>query len=323
MAAKDSDILSVLIANGILGLRKFCLLSSVSKNLLALRDDLSPLGFGSLCPGFSDPSERGEVCRFLANAFERDDAKALQRILALKGMAGRYPFLLRQALQDHPRSNKCIEFLMLCGVTPYCADLSDQAVGTLTAARVTQMIRLKVLSPDSFCEGGRGEKMRPLLNTLIGNNQFQEAEALVVAGARADICNWHSHNRSNVTPPVEAIHTPLHVLVEQIAFNESGPDELSVGERGRQYIEQRKQGLSLLGLLARVSKQAGCLDWTQKGGVKPVLVFMGAQWSPECTALGMACFYQDVEVVRVLSEVTDRVEGRGVQLPFLVLGARC
>uniref|UniRef100_A0A0G4HZM4 Uncharacterized protein n=1 Tax=Chromera velia CCMP2878 TaxID=1169474 RepID=A0A0G4HZM4_9ALVE len=341
MAAKDSDILSVLIASGILGLRKFCLLSSVSKKLLALRDDLSPLGFGSVCPGFSDPSERGEVCRFLANAFERDDAKALQQILALKGMAGRYPFLLRQALQEHPSSDKCIEFLMLRGVTPYCADLSDQAIGTLTAARVTQMIRLKVLSPDSFCEGSRREKMRPLLNRLIENSQFQEAEALVVAGARADICNWQWCSRSNVIfLSDESIHTPLHLLVEALASNadnerrrqvaaavsagdiESDPDEPSAEEKGRQYIEQRKQGLSLLGLLARASKQAGCLDWRKKGSFYSTPDLM-ARLLPECTALGMACYFGDVEAVKVLSEVTDRVEVGGVQLPFLVLGARC
>uniref|UniRef100_A0A0G4ICB8 Uncharacterized protein n=1 Tax=Chromera velia CCMP2878 TaxID=1169474 RepID=A0A0G4ICB8_9ALVE len=343
MAAKDSDILSVLIASGILGLRKFCLLSSVSKKLLALRDDLSPLGFGSVCPGFSDPPERGEVCRFLANAFERDDAKALQQILALKGMAGRYPFLLRQALQDHPRSDKCIEFLMLRGVTPYCADLSEEAIGTLTAVRVAQMIRLKVLSPDSFCEGRptRRERMRSLLNTLIENNQFEEAEALVVAGARADVCNWHPCRRSNVTPCVHSINTPLHVLVEQLASNaekergtrqiaagisvgdiELDPAGPSVGEMGR-YIERRKKGLSLLGLLARASKQAGCLDWRQKGSAGSAPDLLYARFLPECTAFGMACFYGDVEAVRVLSEVTDRVEVGGVQLPFLVLGARC
>uniref|UniRef100_A0A0G4I075 Uncharacterized protein n=1 Tax=Chromera velia CCMP2878 TaxID=1169474 RepID=A0A0G4I075_9ALVE len=105
MTAKDADtLLDVLAASGVLGIRKFWKLSSVSKKLLQLRDDTSTFGLGSVCTVFFSVSEREEVLRFLDGCFDRDNLKGLQQVLALRGVSGCYPFLLRRVLERNPNA---------------------------------------------------------------------------------------------------------------------------------------------------------------------------------------------------------------------------
>uniref|UniRef100_A0A0G4FTH5 Uncharacterized protein n=1 Tax=Chromera velia CCMP2878 TaxID=1169474 RepID=A0A0G4FTH5_9ALVE len=324
--------LGILIGSGILGRRGFWKLSSVCKEVLslrdALRDETTSIGFGSVCSGFSSDCEREEVWSFFDSCFESDNVRALQQILALKGVSGRYPFLLKRAIEKNPASVKCIAFLTNEETTPALSDLVLQTefFGKLTREQFVQMIEGGVVRTDHWKEAeglNGGRAVRPLVEILIANSHFDLAEALLDAGARVDVCGWEivisrrHHPFLSLRPfsssDSRCCFTPLLALVHGLSEDSTGHVTRRSG-RGRSDA-QRERGLSLLRRLAKASKDAACLDWKVKFSST-----YGDGPPGRVTALGLACFYRDPEIVKVLVEEQGHVESKeGGELVFMVL----
>uniref|UniRef100_A0A0G4FC86 Uncharacterized protein n=1 Tax=Chromera velia CCMP2878 TaxID=1169474 RepID=A0A0G4FC86_9ALVE len=317
MKAKDSDVLSVLIASGFFGLRGFWKVSSVSKKVLKLRDDPSRLGFGSVCSGFCSTSEREGVWKMIDHCFEQDDAKALQQVLALKGLSGRYPKLLRRVLEKKPGSLKCVKFLMDRESTPFCVELSLDILSKMTAEHLKYMIFQKRMHPDCWLDVPNGHSseppstLSPALNVVIQADRFDLAEVLLDAGARVDVCTWSAEEGGvfdhNFRPPTFCGSSPLLLLVDRLALLHTTEQEFLVrgtgeGEEGhRHVVQQRETGLALLERMARMSKELGCLElrWSDR-----------RTFFDERTPLGRACVCRDAEAVGVLLKVQERVVGQ-------------
>uniref|UniRef100_A0A0G4FWZ0 Uncharacterized protein n=1 Tax=Chromera velia CCMP2878 TaxID=1169474 RepID=A0A0G4FWZ0_9ALVE len=288
----NTDLVGILVASGVLGIRSFWKLTAVSTELLSLRNDTTIFGFGSVCVGFSSPSEKADVWTFIDECFERDDVKALQQILALKGVSGRYPFLLKRVMDKKPDADKCLAFLTEKRTTPNWSEFPPRAFETLTTAQLTLMIQHGTVKVDSWNADPEAEYCETLLQRCMDEPRYDLAETLVEAGARVDLCEWVRVEREEGQTVFECGGTPLQNLV--LLFDKED------------HPEKRKHSLSLLRRLAKASKDSGCFDW--KG-------------DRERTALQLACRYRNEEAVKILVEEQVQVEGEveGTRLPFLAL----
>uniref|UniRef100_A0A0G4IA03 Uncharacterized protein n=1 Tax=Chromera velia CCMP2878 TaxID=1169474 RepID=A0A0G4IA03_9ALVE len=322
MTSKDSELLNALIASGLLGLRGFWKLSSVSKELLSRRDDSTAFGIASVLSGFSSLREREEVWSLIEDSIRRDEVTSLQQVLALKGVAGRYPFLLRQTIDKYPSSRKCTKILIGRGATPLCSEVpcdpSTPTTVTLTAEHATDMLQHGVLPKDSWAipfdsiPGTAYSTYIPLPSAILVSKvrqgtagAFDLIGAFLEAGARVDVCGWH-RSRSTDSGPFRwsCGRSLLHTMVMSVSCVESGEDETRP-----HILETRQKGLALLRRIASASKDAGCLDWKMLYTLWEHFKVPGVQF-PECTALGLACLYRDAGMVRELVQVTERAERR-------------
>uniref|UniRef100_A0A0G4IEA7 Uncharacterized protein n=1 Tax=Chromera velia CCMP2878 TaxID=1169474 RepID=A0A0G4IEA7_9ALVE len=294
--AKDSDVTSALIASGFLGLRHFWKLSSLSKKLLRCRDDTTTLGIGSVSSGFCSVSEREELWKLIDSCCQQDDARALRQVFSLRGVSGRYPFLLRRILEKNPSSTKCVQFLIELEKerkeTSFPSELSDTLISGLTPERFIQLIEVGILHPNSWWE--TGDRSGPLINRFINLNRFDLAECVLLKGGRVDVCDWEMRNASGASRNAPMCgSTPLQLLVQRLAV-------------GPKTGENRQKGISLLRLIAEASKESGCFDWK----ARDIPNALTAQ--EPLSALQLACLRQDAEVVRVLVQV-KKSEGENCQ----------
>uniref|UniRef100_A0A0G4G697 Uncharacterized protein n=1 Tax=Chromera velia CCMP2878 TaxID=1169474 RepID=A0A0G4G697_9ALVE len=308
MVAKDGEVLNVLIASGLLGLRTFWKVSAVSKKLLSLRDNTTTLGLGSVCLGFSSASEREEVSVLMDACFEKDDVKALQQVLALNGVSGRYPFLLKRCLKKSPNSAKCVEFLTQRGPTSLSADFSEREVSNLSAERVSHLIEHGIVSPDSWVWDSNLCCLQ-ILQLSIGVRNIEAAERILQAGARVDTFYWGASSEGEIRMQPD---TPLHTLVRLLGIRL----RKSASENGH----DREKGLPLLGRMAKAAKASGYLHWKARNSRREQPLLDTGAPRESYTALGLACTYRDTEAVRVLIDATNGVlaEGEGGQVPYLV-----
>uniref|UniRef100_A0A0G4FRH5 Uncharacterized protein n=1 Tax=Chromera velia CCMP2878 TaxID=1169474 RepID=A0A0G4FRH5_9ALVE len=259
--SRRSDVLGLLIASGLLGLRGFWKVSSLSKETLGLRDDTTSLGFGSVLTGMEDVSERESILDLLKNCIQIDNVRALQQVLALDGVAGRYPHLLRLALEH--KAPGCVSLLMDMDITPEARELSERAVSSLTPEWLRSLLQRGIVRPDSWVETGTlgDRRQQPLLTLLIDERNFECAELLLGAGARVDVFEWCS---SGVFEWQSSGRTPLQALVLQLAADRNPNCDWKDRESLPPLSEvEREKGLSLLRLLAEAASSRGsrCLDW--------------------------------------------------------------
>uniref|UniRef100_A0A0G4HCQ4 Uncharacterized protein n=1 Tax=Chromera velia CCMP2878 TaxID=1169474 RepID=A0A0G4HCQ4_9ALVE len=310
MAASEScplaDIPRLLIRSGVLGVRGFWKLSSLSKGLLKSRDDVSLLGLGSVCCGFASVFEREQLEKLLRNCLEYDNVRSLQQILALGGILGRCPSVMRWG--QHMDAHKCVEALTkmepVSVVQGFVVNIYN-----LTPKALAGMQQQGSVQPNSWIER-YGQRVRdstfqPLLNLLIEKLNFECAELLLDAGARVDVadlkCNFDSGR-------FQIGWSPLQTLVLLLVGWH--------GEAMRLTKSSRKRGLSLLKRLAIASKSARCLDWTVSERNFTVCILKAR----EETSLGVACMGCEPEVVRILLEVGLGGAGGSSRLPMMALG---
>uniref|UniRef100_A0A0G4HVH3 Uncharacterized protein n=1 Tax=Chromera velia CCMP2878 TaxID=1169474 RepID=A0A0G4HVH3_9ALVE len=316
------DIPNLLIRSGVLGVRQFWKFSSISKDLLRVRDDPTSLGFGSVCSGFHLTRERGEVSDLLYDCLDADNAVAFRQVLALGGWIAQVPFLLHYALEQE--AQKCVNVLTKMTVALVCRELSPHAVSVLTSESLDGLLKAGIVRPDSWIQlddpGVRECTEQPLLTALIDARNFECAEMLLDAGARVDTVEWELK-----TDWVG--RAPLHALVLQLGA--SGQPRCDVVERDGEVLRlserERETGLSLLRRLAIASKASGCLDWEtsvwmRKGWECTCAhapgVSCSCKWSMivsrEETALGLACVARQADAVRILLEAgAETSRGRG------------
>uniref|UniRef100_A0A0G4GDS4 Uncharacterized protein n=1 Tax=Chromera velia CCMP2878 TaxID=1169474 RepID=A0A0G4GDS4_9ALVE len=346
------DGAKAIVGSGILGFRGFWKISSLSKNLLSLRDDTTTLGLGSVCADFAHESGRDAVWEFIRNCFRCDDSKALKQFLALPRVPDRYPFLLRRLLSDNPNSVQCLEILIeehanrsgrgeLC--SPLCSPLMfPEGVDGLLKEALKLMIDRNVIEPNSWTvgasaslPGGGSETVAlPVLCTLIQGKKFEAAEALLKKGAKVDVCAWRNCSggeaiRSDLLPLCALVHRLANIAseaqilaqAETIVEEEDEEETEERAEIRRRYlelIEQREKGLSLFRCLSVAALESGCLHWRENARVGGNQIVVG-----ENTALQLACRYRDPEMIGVLvdreADSLGGGEGCVSGLPFLVL----
>uniref|UniRef100_A0A0G4I0Y5 Uncharacterized protein n=1 Tax=Chromera velia CCMP2878 TaxID=1169474 RepID=A0A0G4I0Y5_9ALVE len=204
------------------------------------------MGCGSVCSGFDAISEREEVWGFVNDCLTRDNVRALRQVLEVPGLAHRYPFLLRRALELGSRNDasrpsppilvnplKCVEFLSERHITSVSPEISPEAVSTLTRDRLAVLLKSGAVQPNSWvfagverASEGRPPVAQPLLIALIDARKFDSAAALMDAGARVDVCEWVASvsargeaEGAELTFPLDystAGRSPLHALVSTV-----------------------------------------------------------------------------------------------------------
>uniref|UniRef100_A0A0G4F5E7 Uncharacterized protein n=1 Tax=Chromera velia CCMP2878 TaxID=1169474 RepID=A0A0G4F5E7_9ALVE len=266
-ASRKEDIPPILFANGILGIRGFWKVSAVCEKLLALRNDVTPLGLGSMCSNFDNPLERAELAKSLNGFIFRDNVKALQQVLALPGVEGRCPFLLKRALEESPGSQKCIDFLSKKGPTTASIEVSSRAVSFMTRQSLKSLLDSKVITPDAWIlcsdradrpnilvgvstsgEDSVPRKAVPLLVALIDAGKLDCAEFLFDAGARVDLCGWEETTNRDRGAVYVSTPGPLQALVSFLT-------------KGWPHNLPRDKGLALLERFASRAREAGCAGW--------------------------------------------------------------
>jgi len=147
----DPAFLQTFFGSAFLGFRSFWKFSSVSKSFLSFRADTTASGFGGVTAGFAAVSEREEVWNLIDDCFARDDVRGLKQVLALSGVGGRYPLLLKRFLElrssnsaipppcsHKPNKQECMQFLMQDRTTHSCsAELSVEAFENLSKERLS------------------------------------------------------------------------------------------------------------------------------------------------------------------------------------------
>uniref|UniRef100_A0A0G4HPU1 Uncharacterized protein n=1 Tax=Chromera velia CCMP2878 TaxID=1169474 RepID=A0A0G4HPU1_9ALVE len=289
------DTAKAIVASGILGFRGFWKISSLSKNLLSLRDDITTLGLGSVCAEFAHESGRDAVWEFTRNCFRFDDAKALEQFLALPRISNRYPFLLQQLLSENPNAMKCLEILIKedanrSGRGELCSPLlSHERVDPVPNEALKLMIERNVIQPNSWTMGPSASPpgddsetvALPVLCALIEGKKFEAAEALLKKGAKVDVCAWRESSgseekQSALLPLCALVHRLANIVeaqTETIIVEEVLQDEEEAEERAeirRRYVElaeQREKGLSLLRCLSVAALESGCLHWRENASL--------------------------------------------------------
>uniref|UniRef100_A0A0G4HX43 Uncharacterized protein n=1 Tax=Chromera velia CCMP2878 TaxID=1169474 RepID=A0A0G4HX43_9ALVE len=358
MSASPSDPLDIprtLLSSGFLGLKGFWKVSSVSKKLLALRDDATLLGFGSVCSGFTTLSEREEAWNFFDDCFARDDVKALKQMLALKGVAGRYPSLLRRLMLVRPHSQKCAVFLMETGHTALSGSglshMPQKGLTNLPREGISAMLQNGSLSPNEWVERIEMNPVEftredrcclpqptfrlvqvPLLSNLITAGNFEGAGVLLDAGARVDVCPWETPHAFTDNPsrnPVpEAGVSPLFGLIDHWnivrCYVQSMKSTLAQYDEPPPSLlqnldvveEKEREAHVLLHRLIQACRGQECLGWRERPP-RPRKI--------ECelgvTALGFACAWRDAEMVKALleGEAGEKWGPRRSDLVFLAL----
>uniref|UniRef100_A0A0G4GLF4 Uncharacterized protein n=1 Tax=Chromera velia CCMP2878 TaxID=1169474 RepID=A0A0G4GLF4_9ALVE len=337
------DTAKAIVASGILGFRGFWKISSLSKNLLSLRDDITTLGLGSVCAEFAHESGRNAVWEFIRNCFRFDDVKTLKQFLALPRISDRYPFLLRLLLSENPNAMKCLEILIKeganrSGTGELCSlFLLHEEVEPLQNEALKMMIDGNVIQPNSWTMGRSAsppgdDVALPVLCALIQGEKFEAAEALLTKGAKVDVCAWRNSSGgeflSDPLPLCALVHRLANIASEaQAQTIVEGEDEEEAEERaairGRyvELAERREKCLSLFRSLSVAALESGCLHWKENARVGGNQIVVG-----ENTALQLACRYRDPEMIGVLvdreADSLERGEGCGSGLPFLVLQSR-
>uniref|UniRef100_A0A0G4HKC5 Uncharacterized protein n=1 Tax=Chromera velia CCMP2878 TaxID=1169474 RepID=A0A0G4HKC5_9ALVE len=322
------DVLRVVCASGVLGLRRLWKVTTISKELLLLRDDPTPLGLGSLCFGFASVSEHEEVFALLKDSLRKGDATVLRQILSLQGVAGRYPCRMSWAIDQ--REAACLKVLVEKGALSVCPKISVETVRRLTPESTRALLKAGHLDPNSWIESVAHSKrqagsvetdcIQPLLVVVIENSQFAVAEVLLDAGARLDVCEWKmGEARRGVAqrpPGWGAGRAPLDCLVHVVCAERERVRERPavVGT-----ADKRHAGLRLLQTVAKAADEAGCLEWTTQCRIPNRTAFAE-------TALGIACVLRDWMAARtLLMRGADAKRKAGMreksELPFLKLAA--
>uniref|UniRef100_A0A0G4HCS3 Uncharacterized protein n=1 Tax=Chromera velia CCMP2878 TaxID=1169474 RepID=A0A0G4HCS3_9ALVE len=302
MTAKSvTDVLGILFASGLSGLRNFWKVSGLSKTLAEKRS--------STTVSFDSIAEREEVWHLIDHCLKKDNAEFFRQVLELKGVIFRYPFLLRRALEKGKGLQKCVDVLENLKTSTVVCELSElpPILGGLTRDRLNSLIASGLVATDSWVEWPSRALLLVMAFIEVGN--FVCAEVLVEKGAKVDVCSWKLVETGGYSVFDK---TPLQSLLESTLFKHVPKKEGEVGEEGKKQTSKRSEGLSLLRLLAQASKEQDCLSWRVRVGGKR------NQKRREETAFGLACLMHDAEAVRVLLEV-----GRGVcdhqTLPFLAV----
>uniref|UniRef100_A0A0G4HI42 Uncharacterized protein n=1 Tax=Chromera velia CCMP2878 TaxID=1169474 RepID=A0A0G4HI42_9ALVE len=328
------EVTTALIASGMMGFRGFWKISSLSKKLLSLRDDTTTLGLGSVCSEFSNESGRNEVWRFIDNCFRFDHVKSLQQLLALPGVSDRYPSLLltQRVLEKYPNSMNCVGFLVEERTNAIARGeyqmsteiLSCERIAAMPSEPLKLMIDRDLIHPRSWIVVDT--LACPVLCALIKGDKFEEANALLENGAKADVCAWRRPDpivaQAAAVPKSELF--PLCTLVHRLgSISREAETQVITAPH---LIERREKGLSLFRHLAKVVEQTGCLEWKEKAQGAGVGGNGGDGDMGECTAMQLACNYRDAEMIGVLVDVQANCleggKGPVSDLPFLVLQSR-
>uniref|UniRef100_A0A0G4GN68 Uncharacterized protein n=1 Tax=Chromera velia CCMP2878 TaxID=1169474 RepID=A0A0G4GN68_9ALVE len=351
-ASGHSDIPRILFANGVLILREFWKLSCHSKDLLALRDDTTSLGLGSVCAGFVAVSEREDLWKVLVDCCARDDVKALRQLLALQGVSGRYPFLLRRLMKDCPsEDNQCVEFMLERGETPSSTEFPREALYGRPKRHLVSFLQHS-LHPDSWMEGkvetyyippadyfGKSETVlgfeytQPLLMAFISAEESGSVETLLDAGARVDVCEWRvyandairsAHGGSDAgseesegeerEPERKCESTPLLRVVDRFR---SLRKELCDFQTDREEEEEEEGIFNYVRYVSEErEKWLPLLRRIAEASKETGCLSWWSVWGGrEDSALGFACLWREAEAARVLLEVEGGVQRR--DLPFL------
>uniref|UniRef100_A0A0G4FX60 Uncharacterized protein n=1 Tax=Chromera velia CCMP2878 TaxID=1169474 RepID=A0A0G4FX60_9ALVE len=309
---RRGDIPRLLAQSSVFSLRDFWKFSSVSKKLLALRDDKTCLG--SVClTNFKFESVRKEVAEGLFGCIKCDDVTGLRQLLSLNGVDGRCPFLLRQLLEHAPNSVKCRAFLATeREATLSCsAEVSAEALSKMSRETLKELLGSGILKPDLWLppltDDRLGRKViRPLLISFLREGNLDCAEVLLDAGARVDLWEWESRSSNNTEEDglvdlleFRAGGGPLHAVVSFLGEGRLfGKKIVRGGAHSLPFPrEDRERGLALLERLAAKAKKAGCHDWTADVAVRGMF---GKVTMYSGTATGLACVHRDPDAVRVL-----------------------
>uniref|UniRef100_A0A0G4HUH8 Uncharacterized protein n=1 Tax=Chromera velia CCMP2878 TaxID=1169474 RepID=A0A0G4HUH8_9ALVE len=294
----SSDVWNIVFMNGALGLFQPWKVSSLSKKLLELRTT-SHLFVGGLASGFDDEGEREKMWTLIDKCFKRDDVAALRLLLSLKGVRGRYPFLLRRVLEKNPHSRACADFLTEEGSADTCTVLSPDSISKLESSRLSGLLKSGVVRTDSWLEipattNRTPAHTLPLLIALIDRENIDCAHLLLDAGARVDLCEWYCYFAAAETADYEAARRgPLHAAVELCSrLNARLNEEEEGGGDGEERSSKRQKALALLQRLAEAAsdpQKVGCLHWKREDGN-----------GESVTALGLACVRRDPEAVKIL-----------------------
>uniref|UniRef100_A0A0G4FYL9 Uncharacterized protein n=1 Tax=Chromera velia CCMP2878 TaxID=1169474 RepID=A0A0G4FYL9_9ALVE len=202
-----SEARRLLCVSGALGVKRFWKFTSLSKQLLALRDDPSLLGLGSIVSAgcLESVSEREALQFFLFDCIERKNVKALKQLCAVKGVPQMYYYLKNRALRTG--SYECYRLSVITSsISRAERPVGDPSIGGIgvgdfrsfvsEASRdaIASMLQSGDLHPDMRFESDTGFAAgyavfwTPLLIVLIDLHRFDYAEAVLDAGARVDLC---------------------------------------------------------------------------------------------------------------------------------------
>uniref|UniRef100_A0A0G4FVW7 Uncharacterized protein n=1 Tax=Chromera velia CCMP2878 TaxID=1169474 RepID=A0A0G4FVW7_9ALVE len=185
----QNELRGIICASGVLSLKRFWKLSSLSADLLRLRDSQAVVGLGGVLLTQDPFSEREEMGKFLLRSVDCDNEKEVRQLLSLDGVSGRFPCLLARAMQKG--SEKCLRFLAEQTGRPGFAlpqsAVTAQSVLGLSAHAMSALLDGGTPHPNMWIVSERRDskhEWRPLLNVLIDAKKFDCAKILVERGAR-------------------------------------------------------------------------------------------------------------------------------------------
>uniref|UniRef100_A0A0G4I460 Uncharacterized protein n=1 Tax=Chromera velia CCMP2878 TaxID=1169474 RepID=A0A0G4I460_9ALVE len=338
IAATSVETWRLVGASGLIGVRLFWKFTSVSKELLKMREDTSVKGIGGILSAESlvHVSERRALRSLLCDVIDRDDGLVLEKLQAVESIdiERHFPGLLGIAAKK--KAERCITALTLRASVPSLCNsvsgLSAVDVGGLKKETLVQLLEKKVLHPDSWfvCEvgeevgnrvGHRGTAGRerpqirhwkPLLNALLDAYNFDGVEAVLEARGRMDVCEWEAEAGSRWEVYYRWERTPLHCLIFALTNLEKSllENPQSLEHRTQQAAHQaslplqhmKQRGVALIPRMVVAASKAGCLEWT---AVVPLRILdesknRSVMTTVEASCLELACACMQPEVVREL-----------------------
>uniref|UniRef100_A0A0G4HKY8 Uncharacterized protein n=1 Tax=Chromera velia CCMP2878 TaxID=1169474 RepID=A0A0G4HKY8_9ALVE len=256
-----SEVPRIVCVNGVLGVPLFWKVSALSKDLLCIRNDPTPLGLGSLYAFLECHAEREAFRCLVHQAIDRNRVETLQQLLAVPGLPLCFPALVERALRAG--AHDCLKVLSSPELSGMPLSISAKSVSRLTREslhallqsgcllpQAWQQVDLQMLSPQNPAEGleaaeapeeaqggeappqsvssasssevPRLSLWKPMISSLIDADMFGCAEVLLKSGARVDVCEWEGEGQQGSSKDVERYLSRLR----------SGPQDGEVGGRG-------------------------------------------------------------------------------------------
>uniref|UniRef100_A0A0G4HHY6 Uncharacterized protein n=1 Tax=Chromera velia CCMP2878 TaxID=1169474 RepID=A0A0G4HHY6_9ALVE len=326
--SEESRLPQILCASGVLSLKLFWKLSSISKELLALRD--SPelcTGLGGVAAGLSVISERCALLDLLHDCIDRDDVRALQQLLPLRGLKGTFPGLFGRAVEKEAES--CFALLRENPIL-FCPPDVSANFRSMKPEMLRRLLQEKVLDANMWMKVENTDQgnrtpwaivWKPILNQMIDERNFDCAEVLLEFGARVDVCEWEAVKEvaefidSDDQDPYEFCDwrtgfgfsgkSPLHSLILALVISQPTDSKDPPG------LPSQKS-LAFLKRLVGTAKEHGCLDWTaivpHHALALPFRREFDCYIQYELSALSLACTFLQPAVVDVLLEGGARVQ---------------
>eukprot|EP00820_Chromera_velia_P025275 Cvel_9701.t1-p1 / transcript=Cvel_9701.t1 / gene=Cvel_9701 / organism=Chromera_velia_CCMP2878 / gene_product=hypothetical protein / transcript_product=hypothetical protein / location=Cvel_scaffold565:67685-70516(-) / protein_length=944 / sequence_SO=supercontig / SO=protein_coding / is_pseudo=false len=253
----QSDPYHVVTRSGFFVNEMFWKFTSLSRSLMSLRMDLQVLRCGLLCNRAED---RESLCLIALASLQSDKVEQLQALLTAHRLElhWKLPKDVRFQREGHfidvavaTRAFKCLKaFSLKCPplTSPveslFCPRTSE--ADNVTALKF--LLESQQLHPNSQLSIGVS-----WLGECIWNGRFQEALLLLEAGALVDV--WDKVPRRNF------------FCAQEISF--CTPLQLLILKADSETLQTHPDGMKLMKLLVRASKERRCLEWWSGREVRP------------------------------------------------------